>query len=84
MDKIEIIDEKVKACVKLIKNLSEQNAKISKSYNQLSQERDLLQQENQQVRKILAELDKLKTERKFIRQKLERLSAHYRKLKLYP
>lgn len=84
MDKIEIIEEKVKACVKLIKSLSEQNAKISKSFNQLSQERDLLTQENQQVRKILAELDKLKNERKVVRQKLERLSLQYRKLKLYP
>lgn len=82
MDKIDIIEEKVKTCVKLIKSLREQNGKITKNYEQLLQEREMLESENNQVRKVLGELERLKSERKFIQQKLERLAIQYKKLKL--
>ncbi len=82
MDTVEAIEEKVRLCVKLIASLREQNAKINKSNRELTEERELLLQENQQVRKILAELDKLKSERKIVQQKLEKLSVQFHKLKM--
>ncbi|MBI2916088.1 MAG: hypothetical protein HYY07_04435 [Elusimicrobia bacterium] len=82
MDKIESLDEKIRAVAKLVLHLREQNAKLNQSYKKLQQENELLTHENVQVRKFLNELQHLREERKAIKQKCERLLSKFQKLNL--
>lgn len=82
MEKIDLLEEKVKSAAKAIQQLREKNAKIAEQYKKLQLENDLLQSENQQVRKLMVELDRLREERKLIKQKCERLVARYQKMSL--
>lgn len=82
MEKIEILEEKIKSAAKIIQQLREKNVKLVEQYKKLQLENDLLQSENRQVRKLMAELDHLREDRKLIKQKCERLIARYQKMSL--
>ena len=82
MEKIEVLEEKIHSAVTVIQSLKEKNLKMQDQYQKLTQENELLQSENRQVRKLMAELDRLREERKTIRQKCERLIAQYQKLNI--
>ena len=82
MDKIEILDQKVRTAVQLITDLRERNSKIKADYVKLREENEMLSSENIQVRKLIVELDKLRHERKVIRQKCERLKEQFVRMKL--
>lgn len=82
MERIEILENKIKAAVKTIQQLQEKNVQIAEQYKKLVQENDFLHSENQQVRKLMVELDRLKEEKKMVRQKCERLLTQYQKMNL--
>ena len=82
MDKISVLEERVKASVRLIQQLKEKNIRLMNEEKRLSQERELLSAENQQVHKLMNELDELKQERKLIRQKCEKLLTRFEKMNI--
>ena len=82
MGKIELLEEKIQSVSKLIVSLRDKNAKIQGEYERLSQENELLLSENRQVRRLMAEIDHLREGRKLIKQKCEKLMAHYERMKL--
>lgn len=82
MDKIEILDQKVKTAVQVINDLKVRNAKIKADFEKLREENEMLSSENAQVRKLIVELDRLRSERKIVRQKCERLKEQFVRMKL--
>ncbi len=82
MDKIELLEEKIKSAVKMISDLKQKNLKLDDQYEKLTQENQLLHSENTQARKVLLEMDRLREEHKLVRQKLERLLDKYNKVRL--
>jgi len=82
MDKIELLEEKIKSVTQLIVSLREKNARVEKECGDLRQENELLASENKMVRKLMAELDRLREERKFIKAKCEKLVSKYEGLKI--
>ncbi len=66
MDRIEILDQKVRTAVQVISDLRDKNTKIKTDYEKLLEENEMLSSENVQVRKLIVELDKLRHERKVI------------------
>lgn len=82
MDRIELLEEKIDSVTRIISSLREKNAKAEKECEDLKQENDLLSSENKMVRKLMAELDRLRDDRKFIKAKCEKLVAKYEVLKI--
>lgn len=82
MDKIQILEEKIKSAGKVIQQLREKNLRIHEQHKKLQEENELLLSENQQVRKVFGELEKLREERKIVKQKCERLLFHFKKINL--
>jgi len=82
LEKLNLLEEKIKAAARLIASLREANAKLSDQYKKLAAENEMLLAENQQTRRIMSELDKLRDERKIIKQKCERLIAKYVKMRI--
>ena len=82
MDRIELLEEKIDSVTRVIASLREKNAKAEKECEDLRQENELLSSENKMVRKLMAELDRLRDERKLIKAKCEKLVARYEGLKL--
>ena len=73
------MEEKVKAAARLIQELKDKQEKLSGQHHKLQKENELLDAENKQVRKLLTEIDHLKEERKFVRQKCEKLLEQFGK-----
>jgi len=82
VDKIEILEEKIRAAVLRIEQLRESHAKLALQHKKLQQENELLHSENLQVRKLVGELDRLRDERKIIKQKCEKLVFKFDRMKL--
>ncbi len=82
MDKIEILDQKVRTAAQVINDLRVRNAKIKADFDKLNEENQMLSAENAQVRKLIVELDRLRQERKIVRQKCEKLKEQFVRMKL--
>ncbi len=82
MEKIEVLEEKIQSVSRLMTSLREKNSKVQGECERLAQENELLLSENRQVRRLMAEIDHLREERKLIKQKCDRLMAHYDRVKL--
>ena len=82
MDRIELLEEKIKSVTNLIASLREKNTKAERTCEDLRRENELLASENKMVRKLMAELDRLRDERKVIKAKCEKLLAQYESLKI--
>ena len=82
MDRIELLEEKVDSVTRVISSLREKAARAEKECEGLKQENELLSSENKMVRKLMAELDRLRDERKLIKAKCEKLVAKYEGLKI--
>ncbi len=82
MDKIEILDQKVRTAAQVINDLRVRNAKIKADFDKLNEENQMLSMENAQVRKLIVELDRLRNERKIVRQKCEKLKEQFVRMKL--
>lgn len=82
MDKIELLEERIKAAARSIQHLRESNAKVQQECGKLEQENELLLSENRQVRKLMSELDRLRDERKIVRQKCEKLLSRFQKMRI--
>lgn len=82
MDRIELLEEKIDSVTRLVSSLREKNARAEKECEDLRQENEFLSSENKMVRKLMAELDRLRDERKFIKAKCEKLAAKYEGLKI--
>ena len=79
MEKIELLEEKIQSVSKLVGSLRDKNAKVQGECERLAQENELLLSENRQVRRLMAEIDHLREERKLVKQKCERLVTQYEK-----
>lgn len=79
MDKIEILEEKIKSAATVIQQLREKNAKMQEDYKTILGEKELMQEENKQVGKLLSELERLREERKWLRKKCENLLEHFKR-----
>ena len=77
MDKIELLEEKIGSVARLVTSLREKNSKAERECARLSQENELLSSENRMVRKLMAELDRLREDRKIARSKCEKLLAQF-------
>lgn len=82
LEQIELLETKIKAATQMIRQLRGKNLKITDQYKKLQQENELLLSENRQVRRLMAELDHLREERKLIKQKCERLLTQYEKMNI--
>ena len=82
MDRIELLQEKIDSVSRLVSSLREKNGKAEREYQRLQQENELLLSENKMVRKLMAELDRLREERQLIRSRCEKLVIQYEKLKI--
>lgn len=82
MDKIDLLEDKIRAAARMIQELREANAKMAAQQRKVLQENQMLLTENQQTRKLMADLDKLREERRLVRQKVERLVTKFDKLKI--
>ena len=82
MEKLEILEEKIQSVSKLIETLRGKNIKIETELETVKQENELLLSENRSVRRLMAEIDHLREERKLVKSKCEKLLAHYDKMNL--
>ena len=62
MDKLTILEVKVKSAVKLLQQLRDKNERLTTQYKKLQGENEFLLTENKQVTKLMAEVEKLKQE----------------------
>ena len=82
MDKIDLLEEKIKAAARTIERLREAHGKAQDNYRKLEEENELLHSENKQVRKLITELDRLREERKVVKQKCDKLLARLQKTRI--
>lgn len=82
MDKIDLLEDKIRRAAKAIQQLREQNSKLHNTYQKLQSENELLHSENVQVRKLMGELDRLREERKVIKAKCEKLLVKFKRMNL--
>ena len=82
MEKIELLEEKIRSVSNLVGSLRDKNAKVQGECERLAQENELLLSENRQVRRLMAEIDHLREERKLVKQKCERLVTQFERMKL--
>ncbi len=80
MDRIELLEQKIREAGKRIKQLLEKNERLSEQCKKQEKEMDLLHSENQQVRKLMVELDRSREERTAIKHKCEKLLARLKKM----
>lgn len=82
MEKIDLLEEKIREAAKTIQQLREKNSKVVEQYKKLSQENELLHLENRQTGKLITEIDRLREERKLLKNKCEHLLREYEKMNL--
>ncbi len=82
MEKIDILEERVRLAVRHIELLTSRNEALMRNFRKLQQEHDLLTSENSQARQVLVEVEKLREERRITRQKCERLLAKFQKMNI--
>ena len=82
MEKFEVLEEKIQSVTKVVSALRDKNAKIQGDCDRLRGENELLLSENRQVRRLMAEIDHLREERKLVKQKCEQLLTQYDRVKL--
>jgi len=82
MDRIELLEEKIDSVTRVISTLRDKFAKAEKECQDLKQENEFLSSENKMVRKLMAELDRLREERRLIKSKCEKLVSKYEGLKI--
>ena len=82
MEKLQTLENKIKAAVQLIGQQREKNAKLETQYQKLIQENSFLLSENKQVSQLRVELQKLKESQSKIRQKCQKLLEQYEAMKL--
>ena len=82
MNKLDLLEDKIKSAGKIVQQLRDKNGRLQEQLNKTLEENELLQSENQQVRKIFGELEKLREERKLVKQKCEKLLFQYKKISL--
>ena len=82
VERIELLDLKIREAGQTIRQLREKHVKLADQCRKQQKEMELLHSENQQVRKLMVELDRTREDRKQIRQKCERLLSKFHKMSL--
>ena len=79
-DSLASLEERITRAVQLVRTLREENGNLRKKLDAASQERDVAlaslsqhKQSNLEAEKLKAELDQLKTDRKQVRTRIEKL-----------
>ena len=75
-----MLEEKIDSVTRLVVTLREKANKSEKECDRLRQENELLGSENKMVRKLMAELDRFRDERKLIKSKCEKLMTQFDRL----
>ena len=79
METSELLQEKIETVVRMVRHLQEKNHRLQEQCKKLLQEKELIESENRQARKLMVEIDQLREERKLIKKKCETLLELYGK-----